>query len=221
MRRFVGYLLRPILKRFAGEMPPVPWQLYPGYSALERGLIDAYFRVAPVPEAGFILDRLGVRTDPAVLWDGLANLSGTVMPPPYEADFHAEGVEWIGMLKAVAAAERRFVAMEAGAGWGPWLVAGTAAARGRGITDFRLLGVEADPQHYQSMLAHFRNNGLDPAAHKLHCAAVGARDGVARWSRLPDPRNDWGGRLKADGSDQDTMEVRILGIAGLLAAERV
>lgn len=221
LRRLAGRALRPILARFATEMPPVHWQLYPGHTPLEAGLIAEFFRRDPPAEPGFIVDRLGVRTDVTVLWDGLATLAGTVVPPPFDADFHAEAIEWIGLLKAVSGARDRFTAMELGAGWGPWLVAGALAARSRGIVDLQLLGVEADPQHFASMIAHFRNNDLDPAAHQLHCAAVGPSDGTARWPRMADPRNDWGRSPASEGTDDATMEVRIMGIAGLLATQPV
>jgi hypothetical protein len=39
--------------------------------------------------------------------------------PPIPQDFHAEGAEWIGLLKTVITATDRYVAIEWGAGWAP------------------------------------------------------------------------------------------------------
>jgi FkbM family methyltransferase len=216
-------MARRLMARLAPAMPPAPLQLFPGHSPAELGLIREYFRLDPAPEKGFVVDRLGVRTAVTGLWDGVAALDGTVAPPPLEADFHAEAVEWIGLLKSVEAARECFVAMELGAGWGPWLVAGTAAARRRGIGEIRLTGVEADPAHFAAMRAHFVNNGLDPDAHRLHCAAVGAAAGTAYWPRVADPRNDWGSRPAADAGATagGTMPVQVLAIGDLLATEPV
>jgi FkbM family methyltransferase len=223
VRRLAGKLLRPVLARLVPMMPPVPLQLYPGHTQAELGLIREYFRLDPTPEPGFITDRLGVRTDVAALWDDARTLAGTVLPPPLEADFHAEAIEWIGLLKSVSGASGRFAAMELGAGWGPWLVAGAAAARLRGIDAVRLLGVEADPVHFDAMRAHLRNNGLDPDQHRLHCAAVGVTAGTARWPRVADARNEWGGRPvdAAAPSDAEMMQVEVIPIARLLEAEPV
>jgi FkbM family methyltransferase len=214
-------MVRSAFARVAPLMPAVQLQLYPGHTAAEFSLIQRYFDRDPAAEPGFIVDRLGVRTRVASLWDGVAGLSGTVIPLPLEADFHAEAVEWIGVLKAVDTARKRFVAMELGAGWGPWLVAGATAARRRGITALRLLGVEADPVHFAAMQQHFRDNGIDPADHVLLHAAVGGGAGRARFPRSADARNDWGQRPDADARAADMIEVDRVAIGDLIFREPV
>jgi hypothetical protein len=87
--------------------------------------------------------------------------------PPIPQDFHAEAAEWIGLLKTVITATDRYVAMEWGAGWAPWLIAGGLAARSRGIRDIKLYGVEADPAHFESMTQHFNDNDFPPQAHPI------------------------------------------------------
>ena len=100
--------------------------------------------------------------------------------------------EWASSLRAVLEARDRFVCIELGAGWGPWLVATAAAARQRGIADIRLAGVEASNEHFQFMARHFRDNGLDPDAHSLFRGVIGTTDGLARFPKLLDSTADWG-----------------------------
>jgi FkbM family methyltransferase len=225
-----GRLTRRLPQALAARLRPTapatpsavfPLQVYPGYADSDLDVIHDFFTASPEPEPGFILDRLGVRTRGASLWDGAQSLVGAVIPPPVPADYHAEAIEWIGLLKSVRAASDRFVAMELGAGWGPWLVAGATAARRCGIETVRLLGVEADPVHFEALRRHFTDNGLAPEAHTLLRAAVGAVAGHANWPRVADPRNDWGLCPVAGEVSGDTIDVDVLAVAGLLDREPV
>ena len=113
------------------------------------------------------------------------------MPLPQWAERHIFGFaqsnerflhsreEWLGCLNAVAAARGQIVAVELGAGWGPWLVAAYAAARRRGIRNIKLVGVEGLPEHVEMMRQHFIDNGIRPGDHTLYQAVVGTRDGTA------------------------------------------
>ena len=114
-----------------------------------------------------------------------ASIDGRVFSTPVPVDdwFHAETIEYVGLLKSVLTATERYVALELGAGWGPWLISGATAARRRGIKDIRLHGVEGDPEHFASMQTHFRDNGFDPAAYRLDNAAIGVKAGRARWPK--------------------------------------
>lgn len=125
------------------------------------------------------------------------------------------------MLKSVECAHGCFVMMELGAGWGPWLVAGAAAARQRGISDLRLLGVEGDPTHFSALRQHFLDNGLDPDSHTLLQAVVGPNSGEARWPRVENPRNDWGMLPAEPNQTKNTVNVKALAIGGLLTREAV
>lgn len=88
-------------------------------------------------------------------------------PPVCEEYF-----EWIDLLEAVCQANQTFTMIELGAGYGRWLVNAAAALRQRGHHDFRLIGVEAEPTHFQWMKLHFAENGLDPNQHWLIEAAI-------------------------------------------------
>ena len=177
--------------------PPGVLQVYRGYSEADVALLQRHAApdLAPVP--GYIVDFLGART--SVVYLHADKLSGHVEGLPVPANWHAEAPEWIGLVKSLDGARDRFVMMELGAGWGPWVVSGAVAAARRGIADVRLCAVEGDPTHYRCMVEHFEANGLDPAQHMILEAAVGVREGTARWPRVPDPLGDWGSRPQLDG----------------------
>jgi FkbM family methyltransferase len=212
-----------------------PGETYAGYSGADLWVFDLFAHARPQPAPGFATDFLGTRTRTSSLWDSVRSFDGQVMGRPVPHDLF-EAIEWVGLLKAVASArDGRFTAMELGAGWGPWLVAGARAAHLRGLHDVRLLGVEADPGRFALMRQHFVDNDLDPDAHSLICAAVGVEKGHARWPRIADPANAGGARpvREAEGTlDQgdeaymrgamdDFIDVDIVPLADLLAREPV
>ena len=152
-------------------------QIYRGYHQHELEIFNR-FRPEPVPnEVGFVTDFLG--------------------------DYRAEAIEWLGLLRSVADAREEYVVMELGAGHGPWLVSGAAAARHIGLNTWRLYGVEADADRFAFMCQHFRDNGINPDAHTLLNAAVGARAGRARWPKVADPFNEWAVRPALDNNAAD------------------
>ncbi|HYM01567.1 MAG TPA: hypothetical protein VET85_01400 [Stellaceae bacterium] len=66
-----------------------------------------------------------------------------------------ETFEWELLLSAVLDARDRFVMIEAGAGYGRWLVTAACALRQRRPeVAFHLIGVEAEPQHFAWMKQH-------------------------------------------------------------------
>ena len=94
------------------------------------------------------IDGFGVKTlfdcVPFASPDAL-NLARLEHPIPDDG-FHAEGIEYVALLDAIErfATDGSFVAVEAGAGWGPWLAmagvvcrnreVGNSAHRARGLT---------------------------------------------------------------------------------------
>ena len=105
-----------------------PLQLYPGYSEADVHLLEEFRVPDRNAEPGFIVDFLGVRTRVTSLADSQRAFEG-VLDIPVPGDYHAEAIEYIGLLKSVLRARDQFVVLELGAGWGPWLVAGAKAAR--------------------------------------------------------------------------------------------
>lgn len=202
-------------------------QLFAGYTEADTAIFSEFVNPDAKPQAGFITDFLGSRIRTTSVWKEARTLDGQLLGIPVPADFHAEAIEWIGLLKAVRSASGAFIAMELGAGFGPWIIAGGVAARQRGIEYIRLYGVEADPAHFQFLLQHFIDNGFDPDRHFLYEAAVGTTDGVAQWPAAEEiPASDqWGCRPVHDGQDYmgrkvaATVDVRIRAMGELIRNE--
>jgi FkbM family methyltransferase len=155
--------------------------------AFLRGFADAERR----PVAGCIVDFVGSATDCRFV-AALAKADGQVEGIPRPANFHSKAGEWIGCLRSVGEARDRFVMVELGAGWGPWLAVCGIAARRRGVADISLIGVEGDAGHFGFLEEHLRRNGFDPAEHDLRRAIVAARSGVALFPIPASPAADYG-----------------------------
>jgi FkbM family methyltransferase len=200
-------------------------QFYPGYSEADLTLFGEFAQVAPHPEPGFVTDFLGTKIRASSLWKEARKLDGQICGVPVPGDFHAEAIEWIGVLKAACSARGQYVAMELGAGFGTWSVAGGLAARHQGITDIRLVAVEADPNHCANMRLHFGDNEFDPGRHRLFEAAVGVTAGQARWPVMSSSTEEWGLRPMQDNVDytgrvfRATRLVNVTPIGSLLALE--
>jgi FkbM family methyltransferase len=204
-------------------------QIFKGYEDKDLTIFRLFAKENLHPEDGFVIDFLGCRTRISLLYDDVQSLDGQLLGLPIPGDFHAEAVEWVGVLKTAMTAKHRYVAMEWGAGWGPWVIAGGKAAQHLGITDIRLYGVEADPSHFDAMRQHFSDNGFAPTDHVLEQAIVGVESGLAQWPDEPDVQNMWGARPIREGSAQDLdylsgrvdqfIEVRVLSAKQLILKE--
>jgi FkbM family methyltransferase len=180
---------------------------YLGYRWEDLRVFDEFDLAVPQTTPGFVTDFHGSRARISSLWDGLQHLDGVVLPKPIPGDYHADTTEWLGVLKAVLASRDCFVAMELGAGIGPWLIASAVAARVRGIETICLLGVEADPGRFALMIQNFHDNMIDPNEHTLICGAVGTVSGKAKWPRIVDPRNFTGGRpIRKHSGQQESLD---------------
>jgi len=186
------------------NLPHLPTsQWYRGYSDEDLSLFDEFPPVTSDPQTGFIVDFLGVRTR-VTHETPFSNLDGRVFGTPVPVDdcFHAETIEYVGLLKSVLTARKRYVVLELGAGWGPWLISGAMVAKRRCIKDIRLHGVEGDHEHFASMQTHFRDNGFDPAVYRLDNAVIGVKPGRSRWPKLAVPSADFAVRpLACSGED--------------------
>jgi len=131
----------------------------------------------------------------------------SAMPPLDEEYF-----EWLDLLEAVAAARERFTMVELGAGFGRWLVNGHAAVNRLSRLPCILVGVEADTAHMTMMATHFRDNGIDPAAHHLIEAAVTDRDREVLFQE-GDPFAWWGQSVQSSGAV--TAEYRTISKPGI------
>jgi len=211
-------------------MAPTDYRLYAGYKPEDLAVFNE-FEAKPQPRSGFLTEFVGSVARISSLWDGCEVLDGLVLPLPIPCDYHADAVEWLGMLKAVRAATGSFSAMEFGAGHGPWIAASAAAARLRGINELHLCAVEGDPGRFALLRQNVEDNDLTSHDVILIQAAVGVRDGSARWPRVSDPRNTAGARPLRDGNpdDQaylgelarDSMEVEVASASRLLRSRPI
>uniref|UniRef100_UPI0035CC7346 FkbM family methyltransferase n=1 Tax=uncultured Sphingomonas sp. TaxID=158754 RepID=UPI0035CC7346 len=154
-------------------------QLYDGVDDTDGILLRRHLDPG-APEAGFVRNFLGTRMQ-AEFTLPTAGMSGFVYNdiPTVVGDYHAEPIEFVGLLKAVEAGSGPFVAVELGAGWGSWSVTAGHVARRCERGPIRLYAVEAGVARLDNIRQHYRNNGFDPAAHSIVNAAVGPVDGVA------------------------------------------
>src|SRR5690348_12170114 len=201
--------------------------MFAGYTEEDTAIFAEFANPERKPERGFLVDFLGSRIRTTSVWKEARTLDGQLIGIPVPADFHAETIEWIGLLKSVRSATGEYVAMELGAGFGPWAVAGGVAARSRGIKNIRLYAVEGDPQHFQFLRQHFVDNGFEPNRHTLLEAAVGAHAGVAQWPASEDSSatEEWGNRPIQGTSDyvgrqfQKTNQIDVIPMLDLVVRE--
>lgn len=133
--------------------------------------------------AGYVVEWNGSRT--RATYGNWASLDHDVpdYTPPLPNPETEEFLEWVTLLTAaVEACENKlpFTFIELGAGWGRWLVNAARAANDLGI-DYRLIGVEAEPEHFRWMRDHVVENGVDLDKTTLLEAAVARRNGKVRF----------------------------------------
>ncbi|MDB5036999.1 MAG: hypothetical protein JWQ35_527 [Bacteriovoracaceae bacterium] len=90
-------------------------------------------------------------------------------------------LEWIDLIEAIHNAEETFVMIEAGAGYGRWLVNAAHAVRKfkkSQIKRIQLVGIEPDPVRFSYMGEHFIDNGISPEDHQLIQAGVSDKAGT-------------------------------------------
>ena len=154
--------------------------------------------------AGFDVNFLGQVTDVSFNagWADAERTADRDAWPPYPA-ISEEIFEWQMLLSAVRDARGTFTMFEMGAGYGRWLVSAACALRMRhpGMPS-RLVGVEAEPQHFHWMEKHFRDNGIDPQEHHLVLGAVDDKDGEVLLVFGDDPSAWYGQYVVANAGDR-------------------
>ena len=190
------------------EEGPSPLQIYAGYEPAD---VDVLHRHATVPaslQGDHHIDGFGVKTlyecVPFATPDSL-NLARLQYPIPDDG-FHAEGIEYVALLDAIErfANDGTFVALEAGAGWAPWLAMAGVICRSREAKDIRLIGIEASPERFALMRRHLGFNQLDQqhgVAVKLFEGAVWSHDGVIHFPESA--VEDMGAAVSTDSADTD------------------
>ena len=183
-------------------------QRYTGYKPADVDTLHMHASVSASLDSDHCIDGFGVKTlyecVPFASSDSL-NLARLQHPIPDDG-FHAEGIEYVALLDAIErfANDGTFVAVEAGAGWGPWLAMAGVVCRSRGVKDTHLIGIEASPARFALMCRHLAFNQLDQhhgVTVELFEGAVWSHDGVIYF---PDSAvEDMGAAASTDGSDMD------------------
>lgn len=140
---------------------------------------------------GFVVDFLGVLCEEQMIDPAAPRTPERYIPGGQPLQCTGDGYfDLIAVLRSAEEAKDRFTMIELGAGYGYWISQGALAARNRGLP-FHLTGVEAEPTHYEMMLRHLRNNGVDPADHAILHAAV-TMTGEPAWFQTGKPHEWWG-----------------------------
>lgn len=129
--------------------------------------------------------------------------TSTRMAYPDAPPLDNETVEWNCLLSGVLEAKDQFVMFEAGAGYGRWLVSAACALRvRRPELSWLLIGAEAEPLHFDWLHKHFRDNDIDPDAHRLFKGALAAKNGSTKFVVGEDHPAAWYGQAMLDHSGQ-------------------
>jgi len=151
----------------------------------------------PVPEGSIAVDFLGTMVRREFIPSSIEPSTPVVetIYPQANEDIFA----WVDLLNAVLKAGDSFTMMELGAGYGIWSVRAAKAIQQRRGIPFKLVAIEAEPQHFAWLQIHFADNGLNPADHTLVAAAVSDQPGTALfYIASPDAEasrpNEWWGQ---------------------------
>ena len=185
-----------------------PLQIYSGYQEDDLQRITRAARAVASLESDHYVDGFGVKTlyscVPFASPDSLNTMR--LQHPIPDDGFHAEGIEYVALLDAIDrfAGDGTFCAVEAGAGWGPWLAMAGVVCRTRGVKDIRLIGLEASPERFALIRRHLDFNELDQhhgVAVDLFEGAVWSHDGVIHFPESA--VEDMGAAVSADIADTD------------------
>lgn len=110
---------------------------------------------------GFVTNFLGGLTDVRFV-NGIEALSGIVEKYPIPGNFHGDTLEWVGTLRSALDAGSTFTMLELGAGWAPWCVIASLAAKQRGVAKIKVIGIEGDLGHISFIRENFAANGSTP-----------------------------------------------------------
>lgn len=164
-------------------------------------------------ESGCFTNWIGLKTE-ADLFGKSDQLRDRILPeiPVKNDGVYGNYAEYASWLTAISEKKTRdsFVAVELGAGWGPWI-------SGIGITCIRehfsnitLIGVEADSGKFEAMQRHLARNGLlnSPNVNcKILHAAAWKENGIMNFPVIG--LQDHGGAIQEQGSGPDYRGVNL------------
>jgi hypothetical protein len=153
------------------------------------------------------MNWLGLETE-AAMFGNADQIRGRVFPevPLRDDGVYGGNAEYTSLLTAIDSTpgRARFVAVELGAGWGPWISAVGIVCKRLGFKDIQLVGVEAHDAKAEMMREHLTRNGLmdvDGVHSNVMLGAAWKEDTELRFPMI-DVR-DHGGAATASGGDVD------------------
>jgi hypothetical protein len=156
---------------------------------------------------GFFADWTGIKTR-ADVWAFSADVLEIFKKGRYERHdvpiTQEHVLDWASLAQSVQESSELFRMAALGAGWGRWLAAGSALASQVGH-DYRLLGVEAEPKHFEWLLRHFRENGIAENRYIAVNAAATGKPGDC-WFETGNPQGWYGQSVR---SDEDAREQQV------------
>jgi FkbM family methyltransferase len=112
-----------------------------------------------------------------------------------------EGImDWVPLAESISVSRGIFRMAALGAGWGRWASAGAFLARRIGL-DYRLLAVEAEPQHFAWLQRHMAENALNDERTILMHAAAAGQSGYC-WFQTGNATAHYGQSIQSFGEDQ-------------------
>jgi FkbM family methyltransferase len=178
------------IQTFIDRTQDLPLSFYSGVEPEDIRLLATFADPDPPRVMGCFTDYFGmiVQLKYLHLPDGFDRCATTL---PFPSDgFHAETIEYVGVVRAFAESGSEFVGVELGCGWGPWIGLGGVLARRHG-KPFRLLGVEGSKEHCDYCREHLEQNGLLAHARILNALVSTNRKGAYFQTGLA-ASNNWG-----------------------------
>ena len=109
-------------------------------------------------------------------------------------------MDWVPLAESILESRGIFRMTALGAGWGRWVSAGAFLAR-RINLDYRLLAVEAEPQHFTWLQRHMTENGLDDERTILVRAAAAGQPGYC-WFQTGNATAHYGQSIQSFSEDR-------------------
>ncbi len=143
------------------------------------------------PDERYLINYLGVKTDPKFFPGILDGRGGEVEGLPIPANWHTDIAEWGAALRAIEFSSGKFRVAELGCGWGCWLNNTGVAARRAGLS-VELIGVEGDKGHVQFAYEALEANGFSPDDYRIIHGIAAARPGTALFPNPNTSGKSWG-----------------------------
>lgn len=202
MRQLLNKIKRRLVSR------PVSQNIYAGLE-LTREEVDVLERArcsqgSLIPTAECFTNFCGLITRADVI-PGQQHRANTVsydLPIPSDG-IYGDVFEYIATLQAVESCQRnQFVAVELGAGWGPWSSLAAMMAKKQGKKNISVIAVEADTERSSFIRPHFTLNRLEDVNLTVVNGAAWSEAKTLNFPRI-DPRVDYGATVRESHQAQD------------------